>query len=274
MARVLVTIGTDGLRDWVRLPEGQSFGLGTLSALKFIAELAPSWKSARTALDEFNAGREALLSVDADRMWELFASRRRRWAALSFMAFDPAEVQRLERCLFMQTNDQYTALRTAVLAAESALGALSQAANKTSLKTASVEVRAETLGEQLAAFTKAAKAIKVAEEEEEGQAEQAKEASVAEPGALNYDTFKANSSLAEGILQKLGAVNDRIDAIVASGKKGFNSARAKGDLGAVTTKVAGIMADVDLTQPWVADDLKKLAARAEHIHQLFFPKKG
>jgi hypothetical protein len=59
---------------------------------------------------------------------------------------------------------------------------------------------------------------------------------------------------------------------VTAGKK-FNATKAKSDVLAVTTKVAGIVSDVDLTVPWVADDLQKLAARADQLYGLFFPKK-
>ena len=89
---------------------------------------------------------------------------------------------------------------------------------------------------------------------------------------LSYDVYKANAVTAEQILNQMDAVNTKIDEIVTAGKKGFKADAARADIHAVTAKVAGITADVDLTVPWVADDLQRLAARASHLHSLFFPQ--
>jgi len=90
---------------------------------------------------------------------------------------------------------------------------------------------------------------------------------------LAFDTYKANSELAVGILDKMEAVNDKVDQIVASGKRGFQAEAAKADIHEVTSKVASIVSEIDLaTTPWVAGDLKKLASRATYLHGLFFPK--
>ena len=105
-------------------------------------------------------------------------------------------------------------------------------------------------------------------EAEESDEANAKSANV----KLSYDVYKTNAKLAEQILDQMSAVNDKIDQIVAAGKKGFKADVARADIHAVTAKVAGITADVDLTVPWVHDDLQRLAARASHLHSLFFPK--
>ena len=90
---------------------------------------------------------------------------------------------------------------------------------------------------------------------------------------LAFDTYKANTAMATDILDKMDAVNDKVDQIVASGKEGFQAEAAKADIHEVTSKVASIVSEVDLaTTPWVAGDLKKLASRATYLHGLFFPK--
>lgn len=89
---------------------------------------------------------------------------------------------------------------------------------------------------------------------------------------LSYDVYKANAVTAERILNQMDAVNTKIDEIVTAGKKGFKADAARADIHAVTAKVAGITADVDLTVPWVADDLQRLATQASHLHSLFFPQ--
>jgi hypothetical protein len=85
---------------------------------------------------------------------------------------------------------------------------------------------------------------------------------------LAYDTFKANADVADGVLSKAEATVSAIDRLATAGKR-FNSVRAKLDVSEVTTKVAGIMQDADLTQPWVRGDLDKLATRMGQLHGLF-----
>ena len=117
----------------------------------------------------------------------------------------------------------------------------------------------------------------VAEEPEAMVVEAAEEeVSVGEPDSgmskLAYDVYTANTEAATRILDMMEAVDSKVDELVTAGKK-FDSKRAKKDLHAVTSKVAGIVNDVDLTAPWVAEDFAKLAARAEHLYGLFFSEK-
>lgn len=84
---------------------------------------------------------------------------------------------------------------------------------------------------------------------------------------LSFDTYAANTELANQILAKSEKTVRTIDKLASSGRK-FNAARAKADVREVTTKVAGILA-ADLTLGWVKADLDKLAARADQIHGLF-----
>jgi hypothetical protein len=37
MAALLVTIGTDGSKDWVETPDGQKFALGSVSVLSLVS---------------------------------------------------------------------------------------------------------------------------------------------------------------------------------------------------------------------------------------------
>lgn len=89
---------------------------------------------------------------------------------------------------------------------------------------------------------------------------------------LAFDTYQENHALANDIITKSEETNAKIDQLVAAGKT-FSADRARADLYEVTSKVAGILEDVDLTTPWVQADLQKLAARADHLHGLFAPAK-
>lgn len=79
-SRTMVTVGTDGFRDYVDLPDGRTFNLGTTSILRFVVELAEDQRKARKALDQFLKNRSTMLSVDLDAMVGLIQSKRSRWA--------------------------------------------------------------------------------------------------------------------------------------------------------------------------------------------------
>lgn len=75
-----VTVETDGLRDFVRLPTGERYTIGPVTVLKLVAALVPSSGMARKALNEFNESGQAVVTIDLDSMWELLTPKRARWA--------------------------------------------------------------------------------------------------------------------------------------------------------------------------------------------------
>jgi hypothetical protein len=291
MGRLLITIGKDGATNWVKTPDGRRLNLGALSVLTFVTKLAlGGGRETKRALKSFLQGTEVMLLVDEERMWTMFTPRRSRLAADSFMS----------QVLRRGSPTMATNITTDLAALERHVQMLNKAAGK---------VPAEKMAEGVAILVKlASKTAQDQEQEEQGQKqeaqEQAKQAAQEEkkdedkeeskdedkeeafPGAappfgskdkkaslvLSFDVYKANTDLAEGILDRMSATDQKIDQLVAAGKK-FDVVQAKSDLHAVTSKVASIVSEVDLTTPWVGADLQKLAAKAEHLHGLFFPKK-
>jgi hypothetical protein len=259
MARLLVTIGTDGATNWVKTPDGQRFNLGSVTILSFVTKLALGGnREAKRALNGFLQGEEVMLRVDDSRMWEMFAPRRIRWAADSFIPQDQRG-----------TGNVMATIDTHLDALEQHIQVMNKAAGKVSSK---------KMAEGVNILVKLAGGIKLSEQDaDEGQEPEEKPAEAQEKTAasvddLNIDAYQANSKLATQILNHMEAVDQKIDQLVTAGKK-FNASRAKADIHAVTSKVAAIVSDIDLTTPWVMDDLQKLASRAGHIHGLFFPKK-
>lgn len=274
MARLLVSIGTDGFTDWVRLPNGERLNLGPVSALSFVSKLAKG-RYAKAILDGFLANGEAMVTVDETAMWALLTPARARWAsdlAGSFMTSDP-----LRNPMAKIDEHRLSNLETHV-------AALNKFASKASPK---------KLEEGHAILTRLAQAIRVAEEEQQqeeaqekqaagqqdqGQDEeqqkqaadqqQADEQDQEKQAALHYDTFKASNDLATAILAKAEDTVSKIDRLASAGKK-FNAAKARADVHAVTSKVAGILQDTDLTKAWVREDLQKLAAQADKLNRLF-----
>jgi hypothetical protein len=79
--KAMVTIGTDGVVDYVQVPEGQRFTLGPVSVLRLITGLVPSKSTARKALDEFLAKKQVMVPVDLDQMWALLPYKRSRYSS-------------------------------------------------------------------------------------------------------------------------------------------------------------------------------------------------
>jgi len=201
MPSLLVTVGTDGSKDWVKTPDGQKFALGPVSVMTLVTKLTRTTKVAREVLDEFLKKGEALLSVDQDRLWALLAPRPARWAAGPFM---PAHPRRLGM--------------------------------------------AETW-----------------------KADRREAGSFNAKPRLAFDEYAANMSTAREILAKARQTVGTIDRLCASGKR-FNASRARADVAYVTTKVASICSQTELTESWVREDLAKLASRNDSIHALFHPR--
>jgi hypothetical protein len=275
MSRLLVTVGTDGFTDWVQLPDGSKLSLGSLSVLKFVTKLSSGKREARTALDGFLKANAAMLRVDEAKMWDLLAPRRRRWAADSFMAPDHRTTTTSGRESTMGTIQQD------LQRIENHIAALNKAAE---LKTAD-----EKMAEGTAILVKMASGLELPSPQNsayygigagapvpaapvEALAAPAPQPVVGAPiEGLAYDRVQSNNAVAEQIVSQAEATADQIDKLAKEGKK-FNAARARGDVHAVTHKVASILQDTDLAPEWVAGDLAKLAARADELHGLFFPK--
>lgn len=259
--QLLVTVGSDGATDWVRLPNGQKMNLGPISVLKFVATLGKS-RGARHVLDQILADGEAMLSVDEDRLWDLLTPKRARWGS----ADGP----------FMPC-DRRTA-RTTMPTIQEDLGHLE--AHIAELKKHASNATPESLAEGREILVRLAQKIKSPNQSKNQTYYNLGAPDVHEVGdktagsdfELSYDKAQANMTLAHQILAKADETVVRIDKLAGAGKK-FNAAKAKADVHAVTSKVAGIL-KMDLTASWVQEDLRKLANRTDHIHGLFIPKKG
>lgn len=260
--QLLVTVGTDGATDWVRLPNGQRMNLGAISVLKFVTTLGKT-RVARQVLDRILAGEEAMLSVDEDRLWDLLTPRRARWGS----ADGP----------FM-TPDRRTT-RTTMPTIQEDLGHLE--AHIAELNKHAANSTPESLAEGREILVRLAQKIKSPNQSKNQTYYNLGAPDVHEVGDktaangdldLAFDKAQANMTLAHQILIKAEETAVKIDKLASAGKK-FNAAKAKADVHAVTAKVAGIL-KMDLTASWVQEDLRKLASRSDHLHGLFIPKKG
>lgn len=200
---VLVTIGTDGVVDFIQIPDGSKFNLGPISVLKLITGLVPV-RTAKAALKEFLENKQVMLSVDLDKMWALLPFQRARYSSFHSSLMKDSDcdtVISFKKGADMDKNKTYYGFG----------------------KTAS------------------------------------------------YDTFMANTEMAEDVITKVAATDETIDRLVSEGKQ-FDSARAKMDLHKLASRVSEISQNVDLAYPWVSNDLMELSKKANEIHELFHPK--
>lgn len=256
MSRLVVTVGTDGITDWVRTPDGQRFNLGPVSALRFVAGLVPK-RIAKEALDRFLEHREAKLVVDEGQMWALLAPHRARWSTDVSSSMSPVLVtgNSISRKRTMTTfSDDLSAI-------ERHIQALNEAVSK----------KATNMASGVDHLKKLAGKIKSPNQSDNSTYYNLGVPKVYEVGdkvaGLTFDVITANTEAAEKVIAKSEETAQKIDKLASAGRK-FNADRARADVREVTTKVAGIL-KTDLSASWVAGDLAKLAARADHLHGLF-----
>lgn len=77
----LVTVATDGFRDYVDLPDGRRVNLGSVSVLKLVSSLVRGSYQCRSALDAFLKRKQAVIAVDLSALEDMLKPKRARWAA-------------------------------------------------------------------------------------------------------------------------------------------------------------------------------------------------
>lgn len=260
MGRLLVTIGTDGVTDWVKTPEGYKFNLGAISALSFVTGLVQRG-TAKRALNEFLTNKEVLVSVDEGSMWEFLAPHRARWSADVSSSIPPVKGAPPFARLAETRKETMTTFSDDLKSIETHIAALKAAASK----------KASNLASGVDHLKKLAGKIKSPNQSDNSTYYNLGAPKVYEVGdkvaGLTYDVYASNTDLANKILAKTEETAKTIDKLAAAGRK-FNASRAKADVRSITDKVAGILT-TDVTQSWVKSDLDKLAARADQIHGLF-----
>lgn len=265
MPLLLVSVGSDGFTDWVRLPDGQKLNLGPLSIMSFVAKLVGKGRGRQTVEAYLRDG-EAMLSVDEGRMWDLLTPVRSRMASGdgSFMA---PRFRTARKGNMPTIHEDLTALERHISDLNKHAGHVTPASL--------------TKGHEI--LVKLADKIKSPNQSKNDTyyglgAPNVYEVDDAAPKphtvnaseGLAFDTLQANQTVAQDILAKATETAATIDKLAKAGKR-FNAAKAKADVHAVTSKVAGIL-KTDLTAAWVQGDLAKLAAQTDHLHGLFHAK--
>ena len=273
-----VIFSTDGQRDYAVTPDGQKHILGAVSVLKVISELVPG-AIARKALDEFNKNGSTMVPVDLDAMFKMLAPKRARFAdrLVSILRENPYgqvpgdcniqdQATATERTIMSDDKALKDAIENQISTIKRQIDVLNQKAkDSTGQSAADMKAEAEKLGDLIKWLKKPSPYG------DQGKNDTFYGLPGGTPGGAkmaSYDTLAANSNIAETVIQQVAETTETIDRLVAAGRK-FNASKALEDLHTITARTTEILANVDLAQPWVENDLNALAKQAAHIHGLF-----
>jgi hypothetical protein len=268
--RAMVVVGTDGFVDYVQVPDGQRFNLGPVSVLRLMMALVPM-RNVRASLDEFLEKKQVMLSVDLDRMWAMLPFHRARYSSTNpLMGREDRkpETSSVRQGTTMAENmsdkSMTEAISNQVARIEAEISVLQQHAKDAG----SGSLSKSMMDSQIASLKELITTIR--SPSPYGSQTKNKDFYV-KASESSYDTFVANTAMAEEIVAKVAATDEAIERLASAGKK-FNSVRAKADLHKIASRVASIAQDVDFSQPWISADLSALVKQASEIHGLFVTK--
>jgi hypothetical protein len=272
-----VTIGTDGQVDYVELPTGCRYALGSMSILSLVSKLVPGQRNQRMALEAYNKEGQATVPLDVDRMFELLAPKRQTRLAGSPLiptlerksASFERESDASEEPIMSDPKTVLAAIDTLEMQVDY-LGKLTAQGKEnpavwTDMRELSAKINLPDFGDQSKNDAFNGLGEPKVDTVEEGYTPPAE---ITNPKTANLEAFKGNTSVAETILTQVAETTDKIDALVTAGRK-FNASKAQADLHQIASSVEEILTQTDLGSPWVGDALQKLAQQAEHIHGLF-----
>ena len=282
--KVFVTLGTDGLSDWIQLPDGQKLMLGPISALKFVTEVGVGGAAgARKTLDQYIKDGSSMLMVDEDRMAELLKPHRARWtstqpprpvASSLIPSSDrhpspPRTGTEVTAMDYEQTVKE--AISNQIARIEAQIATLQTNAKDASPGSITAEQKKKDIDalKDMVAFLRRPSVYGnqsdnstyygLPEKLPDGSSARSKEASVQE-----------NTTVARNIMGTLRKAEEKIDQLVLAGKK-FDASKAKGDLHKVASNVKVVVEHPRFKEAGreVVIALHELGKRANQIHGLF-----
>jgi len=270
MARSLVTVATDGFRDYVELPDGRTLNLGSVSVLKLITSLVPSSSMCKRALDTFLKDGRTVIEGDLGKLEKILAPKRARWAHIG-----KGLIPSLPRQGGDMTQDQASTVEASFDGLLSMFDSLYQtptpetltafqkgASEFAALVIASVgDVSKESEMEKQASLSPEEweKALKTASVETSGDPESATMYKLAAS-----EVPLVNEGLVHLVVAKVEAA---LKVVSSSSKKG--SDLAKGDLHVISTRLDGIVKMASMEDPSLRSALLDLAGKADQVRSFF-----
>lgn len=270
--KALVTVGTDGLSDWVRTPDGVKYMLGSVSVLKFVTELAVGSRSAKQTLDTFLAEGESMLTVDLERMWELLKPHRARWSSgRSIPLILPSNRTPSHRQgRTMADAEQFTkdAIANQVARIEAQIANLQQHAKEAGAGSISAQSMKDDIDRlnDLVAWLRRPSVY--GNQSQNSSYYGLPEKLPSGQSARSMTASDEHAKMANAILAQVTMTEEKIDQLVLAGKK-FDVARAKGDLHKIASNVNLIVSHPKFKEPEAKTALSKLGEKSSHLHAMF-----
>lgn len=275
-----VAISTDGLRDFVTMPDGLKVMVGQVGMSKLVAECSRSGAEARRALNEYLKTGEATIALNLDRLSELTMPPRQRWVLAGgsplMDSLDRASTTVRGRSEIMASGDvaqadkaTQEAIKNQVYRIEQQIALTQQHAGEASPNSIGQDIQKDDIaklkdlvqwlrrGSPYGNQSDNSAYYGLPEKTPSGESARSKEASIEENGLI-----------ADATLSRLESAQTKIDLLVTAGKK-FDHVRAKGDLFKVASNVQQLLKTADLAAPTVKGELTKLAEQAKQLHGLF-----
>lgn len=263
-----VTLETDGTRDFVCLPDGVRYILGTTSVLRLVAELVKDRRMKRRALEEFNKKGKAVVTLDTERMFEYLAPKPlRKGASVSSL------IQPQKRA---QTSEEGT--MTDIKLLDTRIAHLENTVREMNARVASGGRVSRDLFRNL---HQAAIHLKDYGDQSKNQAYYnlgaPKVDTMEDPGAWTPPasvthpagkTASRNMKIAEQTLMLIAEASDQVEAKKESGEE-FNDVQAQDDLHTLAQQVNEALAGGDIESEETTQQLAKAARQVARIHDIF-----
>lgn len=128
--RTLVTVATDGFRDYVVLPDGRQANLGSVSVLKLVSSLVRGSYECRRALDTFLKKKQAIIAVDLYALEDMLKPKRARWASHDDPFIPTVSVQQGRGASMDPDTAQAEAMRSQIAELEKQIALIEQTAKE------------------------------------------------------------------------------------------------------------------------------------------------
>jgi len=267
---ILVTLETDGLRDYVKFADGNRKILGTVSVLSVVSKCSPR-REQRSALDAFNKNGSCVVTVDLDILEALVAPKYTKWANdLLIPHVNQPSLKGTTMNLLEQLGKIEETVTRLDKYAKEGDGLIAPKLHE-GLRQLTAGIHFYNPGDQSkndAWYTPGGKVDTV-----DGEQPKLPKDVMHAKTAAQVTTLKANTEIAESILEAVNATSAKVDALVTAGRK-FNASKAQEDLYVVASRVSEIINTVDLSQEWVSKDLGALSKRASELSNLFASAKA
>lgn len=270
-----VTFQTDGLRDYVCLPDGIRYILGTVSVLRIVSSLVAGQRMKRRALDEFNESGQATVKLDIEQMFEMLGPRPLKKSAHGSSLIQPQKqahptskegTHMSHPVKILDTRIAHLENTIRELDARTASGGRVPAALVRNLHQAAISLT--DFGDQSKndAFYGLGEPV-VDTMEDPGAWTPPAEVTHPQGKTASHRTASV-LRMAEQTLKQIAETSDQIDTLAEQGEP-VDTVKAQSDLHEMTSEIHDMLSEEDMDAKEAEQQLAKVARRVQQMHRLF-----